>query len=241
MIPMLAEAHPFLDSLWQLVTDPAHLRENLAQVVEALGGGLTYAMLGLIVFCETGLVVTPFLPGDSLLFSAGAVCATVESVAHDAGKEPAISVWTLGAVLMGATFLGDNLNYRLGRIIGPIAFSGRFRWLKREHLDRTQAFFARHGGRAVVIARFVPIVRTFAPFVAGVGTMAYGRFLFYNVFGAVLWVGLLLGGGYWLGGLEFVQRHFSKVVLAIIVASLLPIAWEWWKLHRESRAGASGR
>ena len=97
------------------------------------------------------------------------------------------------------------------------------------------------GGRAVVIARFVPIVRTFAPFVAGVGTMAYGRFLFYNVFGAVLWVGLLLGGGYWLGGLEFVQRHFSKVVLAIIAVSLLPIAWEWWKLRQESRTGATGR
>jgi membrane-associated protein len=238
MIPMLAEAHPFLDSLWQLVTDPAHLREHLAQVVEALGGGLTYAMLGLIVFCETGLVVTPFLPGDSLLFSAGAVCATVESVAHDAGKEPAISVWTLGAVLMAATFLGDNLNYRLGRIIGPIAFSGRFRWLKREHLDRTQAFFARHGGRAVVIARFVPIVRTFAPFVAGVGKMPYQRFLAWSVAGALLWVGSLLGAGYTLGRLEFVQRHFEKFVIGIVLLSLMPIVLEWVKARAAARTGA---
>jgi membrane-associated protein len=238
MIPMLAEAHPFLDSLWQLVTDPAHLREHLAQVVEALGGGLTYAMLGLIVFCETGLVVTPFLPGDSLLFSAGAVCATVESVAHDAGKEPAISVWTLGAVLMAATFLGDNLNYRLGRIIGPIAFSGRFRWLKREHLDRTQAFFARHGGRAVVIARFVPIVRTFAPFVAGVGQMPYQRFLAWSVAGALLWVGSLLGAGYTLGRLEFVQRHFEKFVIGIVLLSLMPIVLEWVKARAAARTGA---
>ncbi|NBQ14003.1 MAG: hypothetical protein EBU31_05190 [Proteobacteria bacterium] len=235
---MLAEAHPFLDSLWQLVTDPAHLREHLAQVVEALGGGLTYAMLGLIVFCETGLVVTPFLPGDSLLFSAGAVCATVESVAHDAGKEPAISVWTLGAVLMAATFLGDNLNYRLGRIIGPIAFSGRFRWLKREHLDRTQAFFARHGGRAVVIARFVPIVRTFAPFVAGVGQMPYQRFLAWSVAGALLWVGSLLGAGYTLGRLEFVQRHFEKFVIGIVLLSLMPIVLEWVKARAAARTGA---
>jgi len=238
MIPMLAEAHPFLDSLWQLVTDPAHLREHLAQVVEALGGGLTYAMLGLIVFCETGLVVTPFLPGDSLLFSAGAVCATVESVAHDAGKDPAISVWTLGAVLMAATFLGDNLNYRLGRIIGPIAFSGRFRWLKREHLDRTQAFFARHGGRAVVIARFVPIVRTFAPFVAGVGQMPYQRFLAWSVAGALLWVGSLLGAGYTLGRLEFVQRHFEKFVIGIVLLSLMPIVLEWVKARAAARTGA---
>ena len=231
----------FIDALWQLVSEPGLLRENLANVVETLGGPLTYAMLGLIVFCETGLVVTPFLPGDSLLFATGAVTATVERVAAEQGAAPAVTGPTMALVLFVCAVVGDGVNYHVGRAIGPVAFSGRFRWLRREHLERTQAFFERHGGRAVVIARFVPIVRTFAPFVAGVGTMAYGRFLFYNVFGAVLWVGLLLGGGYWLGGLEFVQRHFSKVVLAIIVASLLPIAWEWWKLRRESRAGASGR
>ena len=231
----------FIDALWQLVSEPGLLRENLANVVDTLGGPLTYAMLGLIVFCETGLVVTPFLPGDSLLFATGAVTATVERVAAEQGAAPAVTGTAMALVLFACAVLGDGVNYHVGRAIGPVAFSGRFRWLRREHLERTQAFFERHGGRAVVIARYVPIVRTFAPFVAGVGTMAYGRFLFYNVFGAVLWVGLLLGGGYWLGGLEFVQRHFSKVVLAIIVVSLLPIAWEWWKLRRESRAGAGGR
>jgi len=231
----------FIDALWQLVSEPGLLRENLANVVDTLGGPLTYAMLGLIVFCETGLVVTPFLPGDSLLFATGAVTATVERVAAEQGAAPAVTGPAMALVLFACAVLGDGVNYHVGRAIGPVAFSGRFRWLRREHLERTQAFFERHGGRAVVIARFVPIVRTFAPFVAGVGTMAYGRFLFYNVFGAVLWVGLLLGGGYWLGGLAFVQRHFSKVVLAIIVVSLLPIAWEWWKLRRESRAGAAGR
>ncbi|MFM9144913.1 MAG: VTT domain-containing protein [Phycisphaerales bacterium] len=231
----------FIDALWQLVSEPGLLRENLANVVDTLGGPLTYAMLGLIVFCETGLVVTPFLPGDSLLFATGAVTATVERVAAEQGAAPAVTGPTMALVLLVCAVLGDGVNYHVGRAIGPVAFSGRFRWLRREHLERTQAFFERHGGRAVVIARFVPIVRTFAPFVAGVGTMAYGRFLFYNVFGAVLWVGLLLGGGYWLGGLEFVQRHFSKVVLAIIAVSLLPIAWEWWKLRQESRAGAAGR
>jgi membrane-associated protein len=216
----------FIHDLWQLVSQPGQLRENLAQIVTTLGGGATYAMLGLIVFAETGLVVTPFLPGDSLLFATGAVCATVASVAVERGTEPAVSIATMAAVLFVAAVVGDGVNYHVGRAIGPVAFSGRFRWLRKEHLDRTHAFFERHGGRAVVLARFVPIVRTFAPFVAGIGAMTYSRFLFYNVFGAVLWVGLLLGGGYWLGSLEWVQRHFSKVVLGIVVVSVLPLAWE---------------
>jgi membrane-associated protein len=241
MDPFPADAHPFFHSLWQLVTDPGHLRENLAQVVEVLGGGLTYGMLGLIVFCETGLVVTPFLPGDSLLFSAGAVCATVESVARDAGKTPAINAWTLGAVLVAAAFIGDNLNYRIGRWVGPRAFSGRFRWLKREHLEKTHAFFEKHGGRAVVIARFVPIVRTFAPFVAGIGQMPYPRFLAWSVGGAVLWVGSLLGLGYLLGGLPFVQRHFEKFVIGIVIVSVLPIALEWWRARAAARRAAAGQ
>ena len=238
MDPFPAETHPFLHSLWQLVTDPAHLREHLAQVVEVLGGGLAYSMLGLIVFCETGLVVTPFLPGDSLLFSAGAVCATVESVARDAGRAPEVSVWALGGVLMGAAFLGDNLNYRIGRLLGPRAFSGRFRWLKQEHLAKTKEFFDRHGGRAIVIARFVPIVRTFAPFVAGVGQMPYPRFLAWSVAGAALWVGSLLGAGYTLGHLEFVQKHFELFVVGIALASVMPIVIEWWKLRAAARSAA---
>jgi membrane-associated protein len=143
----------------------------------------------------------------------------------------------MGLVLFVAAVLGDGVNYHIGRAIGPVAFSGRHRWLKKEHLDRTHAFFEKHGGRAVVLARFVPIVRTFAPFVAGIGAMTYSRFLFYNVLGAIIWVGLLLGAGYWLGGLPIVQKHFSKVVLLIIVVSLLPLAWEWWAHRRAARSG----
>ena len=176
----------FLHDLWQLIAQPGLLRENLAQIVSTLGGPATYAMLGLIVFAETGLVVTPFLPGDSLLFATGAVCATVASVAEQAGTPPAVSVQTMGLVLFVAAVLGDGVNYHIGRAIGPVAFSGRHRWLKKEHLDRTHAFFEKHGGRAVVLARFVPIVRTFAPFVAGIGAMTYSRFLFYNVLSAAL-------------------------------------------------------
>jgi len=225
----------FLHDLWQLITEPGQLRENLAQIVETLGGPATYAMLGLIVFAETGLVVTPFLPGDSLLFATGAVAATVESVARERGVEPAINVWTMSLVLFVAAVVGDAVNYHVGRFIGPVAFDGRFRWLKKQHLERTHAFFEKHGGRAVVIARFVPIVRTFAPFVAGIGSMTYSRFAFYNVFGAFVWVGSLVTAGYLLGGLPFVQQHFEKVVLGIIIVSVMPIAWEWWKVRREKK------
>jgi len=230
----------FLHDLWQLVSQPGQLRENLAQIVQTLGGPATAGMLGLIVFAETGLVVTPFLPGDSLLFAAGAVCATVASVAAEQGTEPPIGPVSLGIVLFVAAVAGDAVNYHVGRAIGPVAFSGRFRWLRKEHLDKTHAFFERHGGRAVVLARFVPIVRTFAPFVAGIGAMTYPRFLFYNVLGALVWVGGLLGLGWWLGGLEWVQRHFEKVVLAIIVLSVMPLAWEWWKALAARRAAGPG-
>jgi membrane-associated protein len=232
---------PFLHDLWQLVSQPGALRENLAQIVETLGAGLTYAMLGLIVFAETGLVVTPFLPGDSLLFATGAVCATVASVAQQNGADPTVRIEVMAAVLFVAAVLGDGVNYHIGRAIGPVAFSGRFRWLRREHLEHTHAFFEKHGGRAVVLARFVPIVRTFAPFVAGIGAMTYMKFLFYNVLGAALWVGLLLGAGYMLGGLEWVQRNFEKVVIGIVIVSVLPIVWEWWKARSTRRAAAADR
>ena len=232
---------PFLHDLWQLVSQPSALRENLAQIVETLGAGLTYAMLGLIVFAETGLVVTPFLPGDSLLFATGAVCATVASVAQQNGADPTVRIEVMAAVLFVAAVLGDGVNYHIGRAIGPVAFSGRFRWLRREYLERTHAFFEKHGGRAVVLARFVPIVRTFAPFVAGIGAMTYMKFLFYNVLGAALWVGLLLGAGYMLGGLEWVQRNFEKVVIGIVIVSVLPIVWEWWKARSTRRAAAADR
>ncbi|MFO0784515.1 MAG: VTT domain-containing protein [Phycisphaerales bacterium] len=224
--------------LWKLIAEPGNLRENLALMVQH-SGFLTYAGLFLIVFCETGLVVTPFLPGDSLLFVAGFVCATVEHSAAEQHVAPAVSGPVMALILIAAAVLGDGVNYHVGRWLGPVAFSGRFRWLKREHLERTHAFFEKHGGRAIVLARFVPIVRTFAPFVAGIGSMRYTQFLAYNVLGAVLWVGLLMGAGYWLGGLDWVQRHFEKVVIGIVVVSLLPLVWEWWKARTLQRSQAN--
>ena len=193
-------------------------------------GGWTYAVLFAIVFCETGLVVTPFLPGDSLLFAAGALCAV---------PELGLRVDGMALLLFIAAVLGDAVNYHVGRWIGPPAFSGRLRFLNPAHLEKTRLFFERHGGKAVVLARFVPIVRTFAPFVAGVGTMSYRRFLAYNVIGALVWVGLFLAAGYLFGNLPFVKRNFSKVILAIIVVSVLPIVWEWWKHRRESAKAQS--
>jgi membrane-associated protein len=152
-----------------------------------------------------------------------------------------VRIEIMAAVLFVAAVLGDGVNYHIGRAIGPVAFSGRFRWLRREYLERTHTFFEKHGGRAVVLARFVPIVRTFAPFVAGIGAMTYMKFLFYNVLGAALWVGLLLGAGYMLGGLEWVQRNFEKVVIGIVIVSVLPIVWEWWKARSTRRAAAADR
>jgi membrane-associated protein len=193
-------------------------------------GAWTYAVLFAIVFCETGLVVTPFLPGDSLLFAAGALCAVPEL--H-------LRLDLMAGLLFVAAVLGDALNYHIGRWIGPPAFTGRVPFLNPAHLERTRIFFERHGGKAVVLARFVPIVRTFAPFVAGVGTMPYRRFVAYNVLGAVLWVGLFLVAGALFGNLPWVKSNFSKVILGIIVVSVMPIVWEWWKHRRTSaKAGA---
>ncbi|NBX25092.1 MAG: DedA family protein [Planctomycetes bacterium] len=189
-------------------------------------GGWTYAVLFAIVFAETGLVVTPFLPGDSLLFAAGALCAV---------PELELSLPLMAGLLFVAAVLGDAVNYHIGRWIGPPAFSGRFRLLNPAHLERTRAFFERHGGKAVVLARFVPIVRTFAPFVAGVGTMRYRRFALYNVLGALVWIGLFMLAGWGFGNLPWVKRNFSKVILGIIVLSVMPIVWEWWRHRAESR------
>jgi membrane-associated protein len=196
-------------------------------------GAWTYVVLFAIVFCETGLVVTPFLPGDSLLFAAGMVCAS---------ESDTLDVRWMAALLFTAALLGDNLNYGLGRFIGPRAFSGRVPLLNPSHLAKTRDFFDRHGGKSVVLARFVPIVRTFAPFVAGVGAMRYPRFLAFSLLGAALWVGLLLTAGWGLGTLPWVKANFSKVILAIILVSLMPIAIEWWKHRRASRmATEAGR
>lgn len=200
-----------------------HLDRHLGDLISQYGTG-TYAILTLIVFCETGLVVTPFLPGDSLLFAAGAFAAL-----------GSLDPWVLCACLMGAVIAGDNLNYWIGRYIGPRAFSGQIRFLKKEYLDRTQRFFDRHGGRTVVIARFVPIVRTFTPFVAGVGAMPYGRFLAYSIGGGAFWVFLFIWVGYYFGNLPIVKDNFGIVIGAIILISVMPMVIEVLRARRDAR------
>lgn len=201
-----------------------HLDRHLTELV-AQYGTWTYAILFLIVFAETGFVLTPFLPGDSLLFAAGAIAALGP-----------LDPWFLGLLLIAAAIIGDTVNYLVGKWVGPKAFSGDVKWLRKDYMDRTHAFFERHGGKTIILARFVPIVRTFAPFVAGVGTMTYRRFLAYNVIGAVLWVTLFVGAGYFFGNLPQVKKNFSLVILGIIVLSVLPIALEMFKGWRASRA-----
>jgi membrane-associated protein len=192
-----------------------HLDDRLLELVQSYGAW-TYLILFAIVFCETGLVVTPFLPGDSLLFAAGALAGG-----------GALRAQILIPLLMAAALAGDNVNYWIGRKVGPAVFNREdSRWLRRKHLERTHAFFEKYGGKTIIIARFVPIVRTFTPFVAGVGSMTYARFLRFSIFGAAIWVCSLVLAGYWFGRLEFVKRNFELVILAIVVISLVPMAVE---------------
>ena len=192
-------------------------------------GTLTYAVLAGIIFCETGLVVTPFLPGDSLLFAAGATSQTPGS---------ALSPGLLLLCLWLAGVCGDSTNYWIGRFIGPRAFHYDSWLLNKKHLARAQAFYEKHGGSTVIMARFVPIIRTFAPFVAGIGAMRYRRFVPYSMLGNLLWVGLFVWGGYFFGGLKVVQEHFSMVIVVVIIISLVPMAVEFLKHRRETRAAA---
>jgi membrane-associated protein len=203
-----------------------HLDEVLPQVTSEYRGW-TYAILFAIVFCETGLVITPILPGDSLLFAAGYVASLEDS---------AINVWLLCLVLTIAAVLGDTVNYHIGKYLGPRVLSGKVsRWLNRKHLEKTEWFFQRYGAKTIILARFVPIVRTFAPFVAGVGSMNYRRFLAYNVIGGVLWVFSMTLAGYFFGGIEIVKNNFEIVVIAIVVLSVLPAAVEFIR-HRYFRS-----
>ncbi|MBM4112592.1 MAG: DedA family protein [Phycisphaerae bacterium] len=201
-------------------------------------GRWIYGLLFVIVFCETGLVVTPFLPGDSLLFAAGAIAALTQSPEEAAKGTTGLNVHLLVVLLIVAAVVGDAVNYHLGKWIGPRAFTGRVRFLKREYLERSHRFFEKYGGKAIILARFVPIVRTFVPFVAGIGTMSYGRFLAYNVIGAIAWVVLFVYAGYLFADTPIVKKNFTLVIGAIIVVSVMPIAWEWWRARRERRAGA---
>jgi membrane-associated protein len=192
-----------------------HLDLHLAEIIASYGSW-TYAILFLIVFCETGLVVTPFLPGDSLLFAVGALAAL-----------GSLNVVVLFALLTAAAIIGDSVNYWIGHSVGPRVFHrDDMRLLNREHLERTQLFYQRHGGKTIVIARFLPIIRTFAPFVAGIGSMAYPRFMLYNVLGALLWVTIGLAAGYVFGNIPAVRDHFTLVIVAIVAISLVPVVAE---------------
>jgi len=197
-----------------------HLDQHLGVFLREHGAWI-YLLLFVIVFCETGLVVTPFLPGDSLLFVAGTLAAT-----------GGMNVYGLMAVLVAAAIVGDTVNYTIGAFLGAKVFQRDYRWINRSHLERTHSFYERHGGKTIIIARFVPIVRTFAPFVAGAASMTYGRFIAYNVLGGLLWVISLVLAGYFFGNLPWVQKNLSLVILGIIALSLVPIAVEYWRHHR---------
>jgi membrane-associated protein len=190
----------------------------------------TYLILFFVIFMETGFVVTPFLPGDSLLFAAGALAARPGNP---------LNVLALFILLGGAAVLGDTVNYWVGHFIGPRAFSGNVRFLKKEYMDRTHAFFEKYGGKTIILARFVPIIRTFAPFVAGVGAMTYGRFILYNVVGGLAWVALFTFGGYFFGNIPFVRDNFTFVVLAIILISVLPGVIEFLRARTRSVRGVA--
>ena len=218
-----------MEALAQLIDLFLHLDAHLAEWAGVLGPWL-YVVLFLIVFCETGLVVTPFLPGDSLLFAAGALCALDGSP---------LSVGPLALLLIVAAVSGDAVNYAIGSYLGPAVFtSERSRLLNRQHLIRTQQFYARHGGKTIFLARFVPIVRTFAPFVAGIGRMRYAYFATYNVSGALAWVLGFLIAGYWFGQIPTVKRNFHIVIVAIVLISVLPMVFEYLRARREGAAAA---
>jgi membrane-associated protein len=215
-----------VDLLKQLVDIVLHVDEHLHQVIQTYGTW-TYLLLFVIVFCETGLVVTPFLPGDSLLFAVGAFAA-----------RGSLDLVTSMVVLAAAGILGDSVNYWIGARVGPAVFQKQdSRIFKPEYLERTHRFYEKYGAKTIVIARFVPIVRTFAPFVAGIGRMSYRTFLAYNVIGALVWVGLLVPAGYFFGNIPIVRDNFEIAVFTIIVVSVLPVAIEFVK-HRRAPAVA---
>jgi membrane-associated protein len=214
--------------IYSLIDFIIHIDKHLTELAGTYGS-LAYAILFVIVFCETGLVVTPFLPGDSLLFAAGALAS-----------QGAFNVHLLALLLLVAAILGDAVNYAIGRRMGPAVFERKnSKVFRPEYLARTQKYFEKYGAKTIVLARFVPIVRTFAPFLAGVGTMSYPKFAFYNVTGAIAWVGLFTYGGWMFGGTPLVQKNFKLVILAIIVISILPAVIEIYRARREARSSAS--
>jgi len=212
-----------MEILTHLIDFILHIDDHLQEIIRNYGG-LTYLILFLIVFAETGLVVTPILPGDSLLFAAGTFAAL-----------GSLDPFLLTVLLIVAAVVGDGVNYWIGHWIGPKAFSGKVPWLRQDYLKRTEAFYEKHGGKTIILARFVPIVRTFAPFVAGIGQMNYWQFLSFNVVGGVLWVSICLFSGYFFGNLPMVKKNFSVVVIAIVLISLLPAVIEYLKHRAEAK------
>lgn len=200
-----------------------HIDEYIGGIIQTYGTW-TYVIMFIVIFCETGLVVMPVLPGDSLLFTLGAFAA-----------QQALNFWLVLVILFAAALLGDNVNYWIGYHMGPKIFSGQtFRWLNQKHLYETKRFYERHGGKTIIIARFLPIIRTFAPFVAGIGRMPYGKFLSFSVAGAGGWIVIATGAGYLFGNIPVVRDHFTLVILAIIFISLLPAAIKFMQ-HRRRR------
>jgi membrane-associated protein len=212
----------------RLIDIVLHLDKHLGALIEH-NGPWTYVILFVVIFCETGLVVAPFLPGDSLLFAAGAFAAKPVL----SGGMDLKPVW-LFLILAAAAILGDTVNYWIGRIVGPKIFHReKVRFFKKEYLERTHRFYEKYGGETIIIARFVPIIRTFAPFVAGIGRMSYGRFISYNIIGGVVWVALFVFGGYFFGNIPFIQKNFSLVIIAIIFISAIPILIEFLRHLRK--------
>lgn len=214
----------FIDLIRTIIDYILHLDKYLGQIIQAYHFW-TYLFMFFIIFMETGFVVTPFLPGDSLLFAAGTL----------AGLGQYLNLGLLYIIFSAAAIAGDTANYWIGHYIGPRAFSGNIRFLKKEYLDRTHAFYEKHGGKTIIIARFIPIIRTFAPFVAGVGAMTYPRFIVYNVIGGLAWVALFVFGGYFFGRLPVIQNNFSLVLLAIIFISVLPAIIEVIRSRQQGR------
>lgn len=211
-----------MEFLKQAIDFVLHLQEHLHQLTQDYGKWI-YGLLFLIIFCETGLVVTPFLPGDSLLFAVGALAADPAS---------GLNVWIASVLIFVAAFLGDTVNYSIGKYAGE-TMARRFpKVIKQKHLDVTNEFFQKYGGKTIILARFVPIVRTFAPFVAGSGAMNYRRFMMFNVVGALLWVGLIVPAGWFFGNIPVVKENFELVVVGIIVVSVLPMVYEVLKSRK---------
>ena len=198
-----------------------HLDEYLQTIITTYGAW-TYGILFVVIFIETGLVVMPFLPGDSLLFAAGTFAAL-----------GSFNVWGLVGLLAVAAVLGDAVNYSIGHYLGDRAYN--IKWIKKEYLEQTHAFFEKHGGKAIFLARFVPIVRTFAPFVAGIGKMSYSYFATYNIVGGISWVTIFTLLGFFFGNIPFVKKNFELVIIAIILISVVPMIYEWWKARRAAK------